>query len=179
MTLRCLPTPVIPYSSLPGALPDVKLPLSSDLDIAQISPICIRYLEDLRMEHIYEGAFWKDMFFLNGNIRTFYKASAVFEAWHHLSTKVNPHNFKLSPCTAQVMKIGSCSAWITTAFLFQTGGRQAAHCSGTLHIIPDTDGRHQIWAMDTILEELVGLGNADVIPSKLPPFETSDLGCVV
>ena len=150
----------VPFSKLPGSLPEADIP--DDVDHAGVASSFIQNLSTLRSEDIKEDGFWRDLLALTGTLRTFYGAESIAQAWDELSSLRKPADFSLIPGSSCVTKFGPTTCWVQARFSFVITGRRRAKCSGLIRLVLGLDGRWKIWILSTILEEVEGFGNPDV-----------------
>jgi cation diffusion facilitator CzcD-associated flavoprotein CzcO len=159
------PTPVITSSQLKGRLPNVTI--DETVDCIAIATSCIACLENLQQSDLTVDALWRDSLSITEHQRTLSSAATIFVSWSELALKCKPHNFRLVPDTAQIIRLGPQPSWLTARFLFETAGDHAAECSGMLNMVPDDSGDYKIWTFCTLMEALKtgGMsGNPDSFP---------------
>ncbi|TVY81082.1 putative indole-3-pyruvate monooxygenase [Lachnellula suecica] len=146
----------------------VSLPTSAfppETNASDVASAFTSKLNDLQEQHFVKDALWRDTFALTGTLRTFYSAPSIFAAWKETSSQAKVGNFATDPDSAYVVRIGENVAWLDVNFTFETSGSPQTTCSGFLSLVPDGEGGWQIWLLRTILEQLKGHGNVDVLES--------------
>ena len=154
-------TPAVPIADLPGSLPAVSIP--EHVDHAEVASTCVQYLGSLKTEHLVQDALWRDLLALTGSMRTFSTPKSIVEAWMELSSLRHPSKFSIIAKSSRVMRFGPKTSFISARFSFSTEDHLAARCSGLIRLVPGQDGQWKIWALSTILEEISGFGNPDVL----------------
>jgi Pyridine nucleotide-disulphide oxidoreductase len=155
-------TPSVNIEDLPVTLPVANIP--TDVDIIGIARSQIERLGSLSSEDLTETAFWRDSLALTGTFRTFYGGHSVARAWRETSDRHRPADFALNLKSAHAVRHGPQLSWIEAGFTFRTtAGKILKTCSGFLSIVPGQDGDWKIWLVRTILEQLQGHGNVDVL----------------
>lgn len=169
--------------TLPGRLPTSHIP--DDADPNAIASAYITNLENLDASHLTKDAIWRDLFALTGTTRTFYSASGVIAAWKDTGRSSRPTGFKLVPDSARIVRHGKQISWVEAGFTFQTRGIPSTTCSGFVSFVPDERDGWKIWLIRTILEQLQGQPNVDVLKPQPQsqvsgPEDIADpYGCVV
>lgn len=161
-------TPAFPLDKLPGALPLAKV--DDDTDAASIAQSNLPKLANLRSEHLTQDAVWRDSLALTGTFRTFSSAHVLLKAWKATSATHGPVEFAIRPNTARIVRVGPDSSWVDAAFTFKNTAVQPQQtCSGFISLVPTSNGEWKIWMLRTILEQVDGWGNVDVLePSQQP-----------
>ena len=67
------------------------------------------------------------------------------------------------------MRFGPNIGFIAARFSFTTESQPTAKCSGLIRLAPGQDGQWRIWVLSTILEEIEGFGNPDVLDVSASP----------
>ena len=151
-------------SKLPGSLPRADIP--NNVNPTGIATAALAILPSVSAEDFTEDALWRDSFALSGTLRTFFGASTVAAAWKGTSASQCPAGFTLTPNSPHISLHGEY-AWIDAGFTFETSGKKPhTTCSGFISLIPGEDGKWKIWLLRTILENLKGHGNVDVMGPK-------------
>ncbi|KAJ5174146.1 uncharacterized protein N7482_000023 [Penicillium canariense] len=145
--------------NLPCSLPVATIPRYTDLEA--VSKDINHSLELLSGSHFTSNAIWRDSFAMTGTMRTFYGPHAIGSAWQQTSKATQPSAFKMQG-GPKVVRMGP-NAWVELEFTFETTGPPATTCSGMLSVVPGEDGEWKIWVMRTILEQLKGQGNVDIL----------------
>ena len=159
-------TPAVPLKDLPGSLPNVSIP--DNVDHAGIAEMCLDDLKErLKSGHLQSDAVWRDIHALTGTFRTFYGADCVAAAWMTLSKKLASGRFKLMPNSSSVIRSSQKLGWVQVNFCFTTSGTLPGKCSGSLRVVPSSDDLvpWRIWVVTTVLEEIEGQGNPDILMS--------------
>lgn len=148
---------VLPH--LPCVLPDRIIPEFTDLDAVASH---FRQVLDVLDEDAFTGdAIWRDSFAMTGTLRTFYSAVSVTEAWKETSRTHNPIQFKIAG-HPRILRTPKCE-WVDIEFTFDTTGSPATTCSGFLSVTLNEAGKWKIWMLRTILEQLTGHPNVDLL----------------
>jgi hypothetical protein len=146
--------------TLPGSFPKAVVPETFDIDEAVNS--VISRLQSLDTDVLLVESIWRDSYAFTGTFRTFYSSGTIAKVWKILTSAHAPRNFKVVPNTQNVMRLDKEIGWIDTKFEFSTSYPETK-CSGTLSLVPTSDGTWKIWVMKTILEQLTGLGDVDCL----------------
>lgn len=157
-----MPTPRFPIADLPASLPTT--PISGDVDSRAIAE---GVLKDLRSEYptcFAEDGFWRDLWALTDNKRTFHGAETIKKAWSDCYKVHEPVKSSIDIKACHLMKIGPLQ-WIETHYTFTTVDTPARRFFGLLRIIPTQSKEFKIWILSTMLEEIEGHGH----PDKLQP----------
>lgn len=157
-------TPAVSILSLPGSLPVAQV--ADDVDPAAVAAPFVERLECLDADDLTHDAFWRDSFALTGTLRTFYSASVVAAAWKERASRHRLVCFTLNPHSPRIARYGPKRAWVEAGFTFETEGPLATKCSGFISLIPDSNGGWKIWLLRTILEQLKGYANPDVLTPR-------------
>ena len=158
-------TPAASITSLPGSLPVAHIP--EDVDPAAIAAPFIKRLDSLSSEDFTNDALWRDSFALTGTLRTFFSAPVIDAAWKDVSSRHHPTGFTLNPDSPpRIARHVPKRAWVDAGFTFETHGQPQTKCSGFISLVPDGNGGWRIWLLRTILEELKGHGNPDVLEPR-------------
>ena len=153
----------------------VSLPTATihpETDAAAVATSFEKKLASLSSHHFTEHAVWRDIFALTGTLRTFYSATSISAVWNELSKRAQLCSFLIDTKSARIAHLPGGSAWVQTLFTFDSLAAPQTHCSGILHLVPDQDGKWRIWVMRTILEQLKGEANVNVME---PVGEKSEL----
>jgi Pyridine nucleotide-disulphide oxidoreductase len=135
----------------------------------------VQYLSSLKPKHLIEDALWRDLLALTGTQRTFSSAQSIIETWTELSSLRRPTNFSIIPKSSRVTRFEPGIGFVAARFSFVTESPPAARCSGLIRLVPGQKGQWRIWALTTILEEVSGLGNPDVLGINTRASKVSDL----
>lgn len=155
-------------SNLPGSLPTTQIP--AGVDVEEIARSQLPHLLSLSREDLIDSAIWRDSLALTGTFRTFYSAKSVAEAWKTTFNHQSATNLTLVPNTARPFKVLDVSSWIDADFTFKTGLGGPQHlCSGIISFAFDGNKEWKIWMIRTILEDIEGYGNVDVLDPVMSP----------
>ena len=154
-------TPSADITKLPGSLPIADI--AQDVDHEAVAVSCISALFSLRAEHLTKDALWRDSFALTGTLRTFSSAIAIETAWTDTSSYHRPAKFALTPKTSRIARFGPKVSWVEASFTFETEAQPTTTCSGFISLVPDAKRGWKIWVLRTILEQLKGYGDVDVL----------------
>jgi hypothetical protein len=177
-------SPPFPIEKLQGSLPisTVERPV----DHAAIAANCLQELEFGAADIFTDDAIWRDLYSLTGTLRTFNTRKNIEPVWTELFDIHHQCGFVLTPKSSKIVRVGKESAWIQARFSFVTTGSPKTLCSGQIGIVPGADGKWKIWMLTTILEELLGYPNPDVMSIATPRASlnegrptTNDFECVV
>lgn len=176
-------SPSYPIEELPGDLPDTKI--SHAINHVAAVDYCLRYLDNFNAEVFSRNGIWRDIYALTGIPRTFYGPQDIQSAWTELEEVHHPSTFKLLEGTSKVVRLGEGHSWIQARFSFVTSGAPATKCSGQIGIVPDLEFGWKIWFLTTILEEIEGLPNPDIISAEIqqchpkPKVVDTEFDCVI
>lgn len=170
-------TPLVKFDDIPGQLPDGTIP--NDFNQAKIAQVSVDFLNSLQQSDLHPVATWRDLLSFTGYFRTFYGAEQVFKIFHSLSQGTSRSNFKLKVgehSKPRIAKSGPACSWLDVDVLFTTnlGGLQA-NCMGTVSVIPNAEGKWQIWMLRTWVENFEGRGNPDQPRQDSPTQITDDI----
>jgi hypothetical protein len=144
----------------PVSLPTEKI--SPETDAIAVATAFAPNFASLRSEHFDKDAIWRDCFALTGTLRTFYSASSIEAAWNETSKIVQPGSFSVNPKSCRVIDTGHAS-WLQAIFPFETAGIPQTICSAIVALVPDLKGGWRLWSLRTIIEQLKGHENVDVL----------------
>lgn len=175
-------TPSVPLASLRGTLPEVEI--AESVDHATISSACIKHLGYLHAEHLTSDALWRDLYALTDTRRTFYGSTCIQTVWSELASRSSPSRFALVANSSSIIRAGPKSCWIQAKYTFET---EKAFCSGFVGIIPDSHTTWKIWFVSTVMEQIKGFANPDILEPRYTngvagldvETDCSDFGCVV
>jgi hypothetical protein len=170
-----------PLDSLPVSLPTA--PISTSVDAASISLAFQPKLKALKPEDLVQDGVWRDMFALTGTLRTFYGAESICKAWDETSKHLGVSDFELDVHSAQVFRAGPV-CWVQAFFTFETDGPPGTKCHAIISLVQGEDGEWRIWMLRTILLQLKGHGNVDLletVPEGILKInaQTDHFDCVV
>lgn len=146
---------------LPCQLPSVSIP--DDVDAEAIATDLAPNLNHLQESNFQPDAIWRDTFALTGTSRTFYSASSVITAWRETTSDAKAEAFKLDSSTAKISRMPNGSTWLDCQFTFEAKAPPSRTCMGIISMVPDQVGEWRIWVLRTILNQLKGQRNADVL----------------
>ena len=144
----------------PVSLPTEKIPPEIDA-LAEATAFAPNFTS-LGSKHFDKDGIWRDCYALTGTLRTFYSASSIAAAWNETSKLVQPFSFSVNPKSCRVINAGHAS-WLQAIFQFETSGNPQTNCSAIVALIPNSTGGWRIWSLRTIIEQLKGQGNVDVL----------------
>ena len=164
---------VAPYAprSVLETLP-CSLPIShfdQSIDYESIATPLIQSLGNLDSGTLVSSAIWRDLFALTGTMRTFYSARSIVNAWSATCTSSNAEAFTFLKGSGKLIRLDEDIGWVNVSFSFHNRSTPATECSGILSLILDHDGQWKIWMIRTILEQLKGHQNVDIL---LPAHES-------
>ncbi|EGP90141.1 unnamed protein product [Zymoseptoria tritici ST99CH_3D1] len=140
---------------LPGALPSAPLPKElTAASVAQSASAIARSLQSDTLEEklFTHDAFWRDLFSLTRNLRTFYGPTAIGVAWSDVAPAADLRNVKVVLDSVHFQP-----TWATVDFSFDADlSGLPAECGGQLSLVPDPAAEHgmKIWMMLTWLDNL-------------------------
>jgi hypothetical protein len=158
---------VAPYAprsvleSLPCSLPVSHF--ATDVDIGSTASRLVAALGHCETSHFTSTSLWRDTFALTGSLRTFYSAQSIAKAWSETCSSREAHGFALIPGSAKPMRLDKDVGWINVSFSFQTRAAPATSCRGFLSMVLEDDGQWKIWLLRTVLEQLEGCDDVDVL----------------
>jgi thioredoxin reductase len=144
----------------PVSLPTEKIP--PETDAVAVATAFAPKFASLASEHFDKDAIWRDCFALTGTLRTFYSASTIQAAWSETSKLVQPGSFSVNPKSCLVLNTGHAS-WLQAIFPFETAGTPQTICSAIVALVPGSNGGWRIWSLRTIIEQLKGQSNVDIL----------------
>jgi hypothetical protein len=142
-------------------LPTEKVP--SKTDAVAVANAFLPKFSSLSPEVFDKNGIWRDVFALTGTLRTFYGASSISAAWDETSKMVHPGSFSVNPKSCRVLDIGGRASWLQAMYSFETTGCPRTNCSAIVALVPDSEGGWRIWSLRTILEQLQGQENVDIL----------------
>jgi Lycopene cyclase protein len=151
--------PRYPVTELQGSLPNTSS-VPEDVESSKISISCLRQLFVGNTTCLVPEAYWRDILAFTDNMRTFYHADTISNAWPELTQRHKPDensiHIKKSSVTRNVFM-----AWIESTFEFNAGADPRRICSGLARFVIDESGVWRVWSVSTMLEFFDGLGNPD------------------
>lgn len=164
-------TPQIPLSALRATLS--RNPIPDDVDHEAVVARISGRMTNLDTSDFTTEAQWRDIVGLTGSIRTIQGPRSIVEVWTKLSSAQNATDFGPIAGSSSVIRFGSV-AWIEARIAYRIpakGSLPGRKCSAILRIVPDSSREWKIWIMVTILEQLDGCGNVDLL-GQLSPEES-------
>jgi len=152
--------PAFPIKQLPGNLPTTLIP--EDVDSQSIAENCLKCLHSNTPSCFTPDAFWRDLLALSDNFRTFHGIQKIQQAWSDLYTLHTPIESTVELRKCFVVKLGPVN-WIETEFTFLTTDSPKRICFGLARIVRDRSNSWKIWVLCTMLQEVEGHGNPDVL----------------
>ena len=151
------------FDDIPGELPRATLP--EDVDLNAVAQNAVTKLNDLQESNLTPNVIWRDLLALSGYYRTFYSTSRVFQTLAKLSREKKRSVFRVKEANKpRIGKSGADSSWVDIDILFTAQHNNLAeNCMGTVSVIPDANGKWQIWMLRTWLECFDGHGHPDVL----------------
>lgn len=158
---------VAPYAprSILETLP-CNLPTSyfdTDVDFESIATPIIQSLANIDASRFATGSIWRDVLALTGSLRTFYSAQSIAKAWSETSSMREATEFHVIKGSARPLRLDKDTGWVNVAFSFRIRGTPATTCRGSVSLILEEDGRWKIWLIRTVLEQLEGCDDVDVL----------------
>jgi thioredoxin reductase len=148
--------------TLPCHLPTTVF--DGDIDVEGIAKPFVDSLNQLRSDVLAAESVWRDVFAMTGTLRTIYSSQSITAAWSETHSARDAQGFTLIPGSGKVIKMDNATGWIQVGFTFTTAVAPAALCHGFLTLMLTEDRQWTIWTIRTILEQLVGCSNVDVLP---------------
>ena len=161
MAVKHQRTPLFPVQRLPGSIPPCSI--DEKIDHQLVANTVLTSLGRLDSTLLLEDAFWRDLFCFTGTARTFCGSKLIERAWTELCDAYGPHDFKLIPSSVHVMRLAPMLSWIDARFAFRIEGRLSMTCMGMMRIVSDTKGSWKIWTLVTLVDQIDGFGNVDVL----------------
>ena len=147
--------------TLPCSLPASQFDTTLNFE-GLASPI-VQSLASLDPSKLASSAIWRDTFALTGSLRTFYSARSVAAAWSETCSSRQARDFDLVRGSTRPIRLDKEIGWVDVSFSFRCGGAPATSCRGFLSIVLEEDGQWRIWLVRTVLEQLEGCANVDVL----------------
>ncbi|EXJ68682.1 uncharacterized protein A1O5_08476 [Cladophialophora psammophila CBS 110553] len=144
-----------------------SLPIShfdTDIDFESIAAPLIQLLGNLTTAKLSSTSIWRDVFALTGTLRTFYSADSIVKAWTETCTSRQAGDFVPIPGSAKATRLDKDIGWVDVSFTFRNRGTPASACRGVLSLVLEEDGNWRIWLIRTILEQLEGCEDVDMLP---------------
>ena len=144
----------------PVSLPTEKIAPETDA-LAVVTAFLLNF-PSLEEEHFDANAVWRDLYTFTGTLRTFYSAATITAVWKETSETVQPGSFTVNPHSCRVINTGHAS-YVQAILPFETSRTPQTLSSAIVALIPDAKGGWKIWSLRTLIEQLVGQGNVDVL----------------
>lgn len=136
--------------------------MPEDVDHVELATTYLNHLHDLTREDLLDDSWWKDLLVFTDTFRTFAGADRVLLAWRELLVLHGPPRFKLVLDGSRVMRMGPTS-WVQASFSFELATEPARTGSGSILLVYDDHGSWKIWIISTMLEQIPGFGDVDVL----------------
>ena len=149
-----------PLDQLPVSLPTASI--ASEVNATEVSRSFQDKLKTLDPQDFVQDGIWRDLFALTGTLRTFYGPESLCKAWNKTSKHLGISGFELDVHSAQIFRAGP-AAWVQAFFKFETRGPPATTAQAIVSLVPDEKGEWRIWMLRTVLEQLKGQDNVDVL----------------
>lgn len=155
----------VPLDEVLGKLPEAQI--AADVDVEAIASEGIAQLATLNADNFTTDAIWRDLYALTGLPRTFIGRDRLLTAWEDLEPIQRPAGFSIVPGSGRVMRLTADIEWVSASFTFSTSGIPETLCSGTIGLIPESDGKGiwKIWLLTTVLEQLRDFPSPDSFPA--------------
>jgi hypothetical protein len=145
----------------PTSLPTIPIP--TDINASEIVSHFAQRLPQFEIHDFKEDAVWRDTFALTGTSRTFYTPSTITAAWHETTKRTKAGSFALDENRTHVIRSPFGPHWIQAEFSFETGAIPQTVCKGIITLVLISDSEWRIWTLRTILEQLKGQPNVDIL----------------
>jgi hypothetical protein len=147
----------------PTSLPTIAIPQETNTAevVASFSP----RLKGLEAHDFKDDAVWRDIFALTGTLRTFYTARSIAAAWNETTKRAKAGSFIVDEKTARIIRSPYGPHWVQAQFSFETAAVPPTNCTGLVTFVLEAGGGWRIWTLRTILEQLKGQPNVDVLGS--------------
>ncbi|EXJ55143.1 hypothetical protein A1O7_08068 [Cladophialophora yegresii CBS 114405] len=158
---------VVPYAprsileTLPCQLPQSHFDVGADFE--SIATPVIQSLENIEASKLSSESIWRDLFALTGSMRTIYSRESIVKAWSDTCKSRQAGDFALVKGSAHALRLDKDTGWVNVSFSFRNQGTPAATCRGYLSLIREEDGEWKIWMIRTVLEQLEGCEDVDVL----------------
>ncbi|KAK3099121.1 hypothetical protein LTR53_019027, partial [Teratosphaeriaceae sp. CCFEE 6253] len=103
-------SPAAKFDDIPGKLPEGTVP--EDVDRSSVAQSAIDRLNDLRPEHLYVDAIWRDLLSFTGTYRTFYSQATVYATLQKLSEEKRRSRFRLRDGKPRIGKTTDGVSWL-------------------------------------------------------------------
>ncbi|OAP65007.1 hypothetical protein AYL99_00979 [Fonsecaea erecta] len=148
--------------TLPCSLPLCHF--DTDTDFEAIATPIIHSLGNLTPANLSSTAIWRDVFALTGTLRTIYSADSITKAWTETCESRLACDFAPIKDSAKPTRLDKDIGWVNVSFTFRNRGSPASTCRGILSLVLEDDGHWRIWLIRTILEQLEGCEDVDILP---------------
>jgi hypothetical protein len=145
----------------PTSLPTIPIP--DEINASEIVSHFAQRLPHFEVRDFKDDAVWRDTFALTGTSRTFYTSSTITAAWHETTKRTKAGSFALDEKGTHVIRSLFGPHWIHAEFSFETGAIPQTICKGKITLVLISDGEWRIWTLRTILEQLKGQQNVDIL----------------
>jgi hypothetical protein len=149
--------------SFPTSLPSNPIP--NDTNAAEVVASFVSRLVNLEPQDFKNDAVWRDTFALTGTSRTFYTSSTITAAWHETTKRSKAGSFIVDDKGTCTIRSPFGPHWIQARFSFETDAVPQTICTGLITLVLTTNSEWRIWTLRTILEQLKGQPNVDVLVS--------------
>jgi thioredoxin reductase len=146
---------------LPCSLPTSHF--GTDIDFDSVAAPIIASLGSLNESSLSSDAVWRDTFALTGSLRTIYSAPSIAKAWSETCASRQATDFAYITGSAKTLRLDKDIGWANVSFTFRNRGVPATTCRGFLSLILEEDGQWRIWLVRTVLEQLEGCEDVDVL----------------
>lgn len=145
----------------PTSLPTIPIP--EDVRAAEVVASFTPRLENLEPHDLKDDAVWRDVFALTGTLRTFYTSSTISAAWAETTKRAKASPFIFHEKESNIIRNPAGPQWIQARISFQTAAAPAATCTCLITLVLVAEGKWRIWTLRTVLEQLRGQPNVDVL----------------
>ncbi|KIW63602.1 hypothetical protein PV04_08589 [Phialophora macrospora] len=158
---------VAPYAprsileTLPCELPQSRF--DADADFESIASPIIQSLGNIEASNLSSTSTWRDVFALTSSLRTFYSPRSIVKAWSDTCMSRQAEDFAIIKGSAKPLRLDKDTGWVNVSFSFRNRGIPAATCRGFLSLVLEDDGQWRIWLIRTVLEQLGGCADVDVL----------------
>ncbi|KAF2096611.1 FAD/NAD(P)-binding domain-containing protein [Rhizodiscina lignyota] len=164
-------TPAFPIHKLPGGLPKANVP--EDVDVNAVAQIALDLVKSMKPDDLIEDALWRDLWAMTGTSRTFHSNKSISAAWTETAREHQPHDFKVPPGGAMVMRPGPGVSWVQVKYAYRTSGRPMFTGKGIIRVVPDSEGKWRIWLLISMLDQIPGFPSPDIMAARVLPGHNS------
>ncbi|KIW87265.1 uncharacterized protein Z519_12168 [Cladophialophora bantiana CBS 173.52] len=152
---------------LPGKLPTSSIP--ANVDVEFVAKSMVDRFPALTKDCFTDDAMWRDSYAMTGTFRTFYFNATVAQQWLLLREQRQITSREYIPGSSKIIPFGPESAYLECQLKFTTSN-PVTECSAFFSMVPSPtmDGGWKIWILRTVLEQLPGHGNVDVLEPRTP-----------